>query len=246
MTHHDAPVVIITGATGVIGSQLAAGFGRDGWRVAVAYHRNEQRADELVASLRAAGLPEAAAWQIDLADRASGEALVSSVTRRWGRLDALVGAAGIARAGLVSRLSEADWDAMWTVNLTGSFQLLRLVARRMMEQRSGLIISIGSLLGVRGAVGAAGYAASKAAFVELSLAAAQLLGPHNIRVNAVLPGFHESALTAVSGAGVTARARQDSCMNRTTEPAELVRLVLFLAHAASITGQVFNCDSRLM
>ncbi|MFH1282547.1 MAG: SDR family NAD(P)-dependent oxidoreductase [bacterium] len=246
MISKSGRVVIITGATGNIGSKITKEFSRDGWNIAVAYHKNKCKAMELVEEIIHDGHSDAAAWNIDLSDIRMLESMVNGIIQRWKRIDVLINNASISRDGLVLKMSLDDWEKVLTVNLTGSFNLLRMTSRIMMKQRDGHIINIASLLGLKGSIGASNYAASKAALISLSQSAAKELGRFNVRVNAVLPGFHKSSINENADKKIIEQAKNDSLLHCTTDPRELAEFILFISKTKSITGQIFNCDSRVL
>jgi 3-oxoacyl-[acyl-carrier protein] reductase len=227
-------VVLVTGAAGGLGGALAMEFDRQGWRVAAGYHRH---------TLPVAG----PVWpvRLDVTNGAEVEAAVGAVLARWGRLDALVNNAGLVMDRPVWQLSEEDWDRVLAVNLRGAFLCARAVLRPMRDERAGQIVNIGSLVARQGARGQANYAAAKAGLLGLTTALAREYGPHNIRVNTVLPGVLHTPMTASLPAAARAAYRAANVLGRLNSVEEVARFVVFLAGTENISGQVFALDSRI-
>lgn len=185
-------------------------------------------------------------FQADVSDPAAVQSLVDDVLSRWGRLDGLVNNAGITRDRSLLKMSNVEWREVLDVNLSGTFWCLRAAAVPMSRAKNGFIINIASLLGARGGVGCANYAAAKAGVIGLTKAAARELGRFNIRVNAVMPGFHVTAMSEKMPPENRARVVAEHVLGRSTDPADLGRMVVSLAESASVSGQIFNVDSRIL
>jgi 3-oxoacyl-[acyl-carrier protein] reductase len=189
----------------------------------------------------------AIALQSDVRDFASTQSVVDSVIKEFQRIDILVNNAGITRDNLLLRMTEEDWDLVIDTNLKGSFNYCRAVSRHMMSQREGKIINISSIVGVIGNPGQVNYSASKAGVIGLTKTLAKELASRNIQVNAVAPGFVETAMTEK----LTAQQRQALLniipMKRTAQPGEIASVVVFLASPAAryITGQVLCVDGGI-
>lgn len=238
-------VVLITGASRGLGRRLALGFGTSGYRVAVHFASAQHDADEVTAEIRRAG-GDAVPVRADLSSPDRVERMIQQILDAWGRIDLLVNnAAIIADAPLVS-LSEEAWDRVVGVNLSGPFYTMRAVAGIMGEQGGGGIINIVSAAGIRGSRGQANYAAAKAGLIGLTRTAAREWGPLNIRVNAVSPGFMETDMTKTVSDGVKGRALEQSCLDRYSDPEEVVLFVKGLTGMPGVTGQVFHLDSRIV
>jgi 3-oxoacyl-[acyl-carrier protein] reductase len=173
--------------------------------------------------------------------------MVQRVQAEWDRIDVLVNNAGIARDGLLARMSEADWHDVIETHLTGAFLCSKAVLRGMMRRRWGRIINVSSLAGLAGNAGQCNYAAAKAGLIGFTRALAKEVGPRKITVNAVAPGFVETDMTAQ----LTEQWRQEAIKltpaGRFGEPQEVASMVVYLASdaAAFITGQVISIDGGL-
>ncbi len=232
--------VIITGATGGLGLELAAAFARHGWRLGLLGHSDRPALDALAASL---GTATAAAC-CDVRDAPDVERAFAQLTDELGGLDVLVNAAGTARPGLIVNLAPEDFDEEIAVNLTGAFHCMRAAVRRMLPRRDGHIINIGSYRGAHGLSGGCGYSASKAGLVGLTLSAAREYGPKNIRCNLVLPGFLPTPMTAPLKPNHVARAIADNVLGRASDFDEICEFIVRLAVTRHVSAQVFNLDSR--
>ncbi|HSW62447.1 MAG TPA: SDR family oxidoreductase [Dissulfurispiraceae bacterium] len=232
-------VVLITGATGGLGSSLVRAFAGAGHRVAVQYRTAEGLARTLCAEFPDRTLSVRA----DVTDFSSVQAAVAEVLAVWGRLDVLVNNAGIIRDGVLMRQQEADWDEVMAVNLTGIFYAVRAVVPAMTG--GGHIIMLSSYSGLKGKEGQAAYSASKAALLGLTKTAAIELGPAGIFVNAVLPGYLPVGMGSRAEAAMK-KAQQESLLGCLSDPDEAARFVVHLTTMRSVTGQVFCLDSRIV
>lgn len=237
---------LITGASRGIGAAIAESLGAAGAAVAVNYSGSETAAAEVVNRITDAG-GRAVAIRADVSDPASCTALVESVVTEFGSLDIVVNNAGIARDGLLVRMSDDDWGSVIDTNLTGVFSISRAAAKVMMKQRSGAIVNVTSVIGLVGNAGQANYAAAKAGVIGLTKSIAKELAGRGVRANAVAPGFIETDMTASLGEQVRESARRSIALGRFGEPADVANAVLFLAsdEAAYITGQVLAVDGGM-
>lgn len=237
--------VLITGASGGIGGRLAHQFAEAGYDVALHCHRGRAAAEALSDSLARQGA-RAEVFEADLSDPQQARALPDRVVEKWGRLDGLINNAGTARDRSLLKMDFEEWRAVLEVNLSGAFWCLQSAARHMARQKSGFIINVGSILALKGAVGCANYAASKAGLLALTKSAAMELGRYDIRVNAVLPGFHPTPIAQSIPSAQLERVKAQHVLNRTTDLGDLAKLVLMVAENRSVSGQIFNVDSRLI
>jgi 3-oxoacyl-[acyl-carrier protein] reductase len=238
-------VVIITGASRGLGRDIALRFGCSGWSVAVNYASDAKAASKVSDEINASG-GVSLLFQADVSDSPQVDGMVAGTLERFGRIDVLVNNAGIAEPGLIAKLTGEGWDRTLDVNLKGAFNTIKAVSKTMMKQRSGHIINISSILGIRGKAGQAAYSASKAGLIGLTKAAAVELAPRDIQVNAVLPGY---MLTGM-GTGASEKYRQealaDNLLKRFSEPAEVADFIYHLCGMKTVSGQVFNLDSRVI
>jgi 3-oxoacyl-[acyl-carrier protein] reductase len=187
----------------------------------------------------------ARAFRLDLRDRARPDDLVAEVEEALGPLSGLVNNAGIRRESLLALTSDEDWDAVLEVNLGGLFRCCRAVLRDMMVRRRGAIVNVSSLSALHGVAGQAAYAASKAGILGLTRSLAREVGKRNVRVNAVVPGFVATDLTAGLPEGAVRMLRAGECLPGGVSATGVAGAVLFLLSdaAASITGQTLVVDA---
>jgi 3-oxoacyl-[acyl-carrier protein] reductase len=249
MTDHAAQqstVALVTGGSGGIGRAIALALGAQGWRVAVQYHSNKGRADEVTAAITDAG-GEALAVSADVANADEVEHMIDTVGDRLGPVEVLVNAAGILRDGMLAMMSEAQWDAVLDTNLKGSFLTSRAVIKGMMQARRGRILHLVSVSGLIGTPGQANYAASKGALIAMTRSMARELGRWNIQVNALAPGFVDTAMLAGMNRKQLDQLVARIPMGRVGEPAEVAAMARFLLSPENsyMTGQTIVMDGGL-
>jgi 3-oxoacyl-[acyl-carrier protein] reductase len=239
-------LAIVTGASQGIGSAIAARLAREGWGLALVARRADALA-EVAHSLPAAqGTVEV--YACDVGDPQAAGQTVEMVLARFGRVDALVNNAGVARDALLVRMTHEQWREVLRTNLDGAFNFIRAVAPIMMRARGGRIVNVTSVIGQTGNAGQANYAASKAGLIGLTMSVARELAGRAVTVNAVAPGLIDTAMT---------RGLPESAIKELTERIPLRRLgtgddvagvVSFLLgeDAAYLTGQVINCDGGMV
>jgi 3-oxoacyl-[acyl-carrier protein] reductase len=240
-------VAVVTGASGGIGSRIAAALALEGAAVIVHYWQNADAAARVVAEIEAAG-GRARAVGGDLSKPDQAAAVVGAATAAFGRLDILVNNAGIARDGLVLRMKDEDWRAVVDTNLSGTFYCIRAALREFVRQRRGRIINVTSTAGQVGNAGQANYVAAKAGVIGLTRAIAREVGSRGITVNAVAPGYITAGMTEGLPEEVTARYMAQIPLGRAGSPEDVAAAVVFLAsdEAAYITGQVLNVDGGMV
>ncbi|MDP2156928.1 MAG: SDR family oxidoreductase, partial [Nitrospirota bacterium] len=209
--------------------------------IAVNYLNSEENAREIINQAD----DRAISFKADVGDSSQVNNMIERIEQRFGRLDVLVNNAGITKDSLLIRQSETEWDAVIRTNLTGCFNLIRAATPLMINSGNGHIINISSYSGVKGKAGQAAYSASKAGLVGLTISAAHELGPHNIRVNAVIPGY---MLTGMGAAAIAAikEAEEQSVLKALSAPADVARCIVYIARTSYITGQVLSLDSRIL
>lgn len=239
-------VAIVTGAAQGIGQAIAATLSKEGARLVVS-DIQEEAAITAVKQLTATG-QEAIAVTVNVADDASVKAMVEKVLSSWGKIDILVNNAGITRDALLIRMKEADWDAVLDINLKGVFHCTKAVLPTMSKQRSGKIVNIASIVGVIGNAGQANYVASKAAVIGLTKTTAREYASRGITVNAVAPGFIETAMTAALAQDVRQRLVEQIPLGRLGAPQDVANAVLFLVseQADYMTGQVLHVNGGML
>jgi 3-oxoacyl-[acyl-carrier protein] reductase len=237
----EGKVALVTGGARGIGAAVARELGAAGARVAVNYRTSADVAEEI------AGEIGGIAVEGDVADPGQAQALVERVEAELGDVDCLVNNAGVTRDGLIARMSDEDWDAVLDTNLRGTFNTCRAVARKMLRRRTGSIVNLTSVVGIHGNPGQANYAASKAGIIGLSKALAREFGPRGVRVNAVAPGYIDTALTGVLSDEIRGAILGNTPLGRLGEPEDVARAVRFLCsdEAAFVTGTVLLVDGGL-
>ena len=239
-------VALVTGGSRGIGRAICLELARLGAAVAVNYAGNEQAALETAEACRALGV-EAEAFQADVADSAACEELVKAVKDRFGKLDILVNNAGITRDGLLMTAKAEDLDRVLDTNLKGAYFCMKAASKVMMRQRYGRIISMSSVVGLRGNPGQTNYAASKAGIIGLTKAAAKELASRGITVNAVAPGFIDTDMTAAMPEKAKEAMQATIPMGHPGAPEDVATAVAFFAQpdSAYITGQVLCVDGGM-
>ena len=242
----EGKTAVVTGAGQGIGREIAVRLAANGADVAV-LDMNAAGAAETADLVRQAGR-EALAVACDVGDFADVERRIEEVLAWRPRIDFLVNNAGIARDNLILRMSPAEWDAVLRVNLTGTFNVTKAVSRSMIKNRSGRIVSISSVIGLMGNAGQCNYAASKAGIIGFTKAVARELAGRNILVNAVAPGFIETAMTAALTEQVQEWMRGHIPLDRFGSSADVANVTLFLLSdlGSYVTGQVIHCDGGMV
>ncbi len=241
---------IVTGGTRGIGRAIVKAFLNEGARVALFGTRLESAqaaAAELATECGVA--PEmVAGYACDIKDTTAVQAAFDAVLATFeNKLDILVNNAGITKDNLIMRLPEADWDAVIDTDLKGVYNCIRAAVRPMLKTRGGHIVNISSIVGVMGNAGQANYAAAKAGVIGMTKAVARELASRSITVNAVAPGFVETAMTDVLPEALKEKLKTQIPLGRIAQPEEIASAVLFLASpaAAYITGQVLSVDGGM-
>lgn len=238
----DGKAALVTGASGGLGAAIARTLHAQGARVVLSGTRREAL-DALAAELGEG----AHACPADLSDPAAPDALVAAAEAAAGPLDILVNNAGLTRDGLSMRMKDADWQAVLDVDLTAPFRLSRAALKGMLRRRSGRLIAIGSIVGTTGNAGQANYAAAKAGLLGMTKALAQEVASRGITVNAVAPGFIETAMSDALSAEQRARLTERIPMARLGRPADVAAAVLYLAsdEAGWITGATLHVNGGM-
>lgn len=240
-------VALVTGASGGIGGAIAVDLAANGARVVAHYGRSAEPAQEVVARIVAAG-GEAVALQADVRQLEAAQDLVNATLEQFGQIDILVNNAGTTRDTLLMVMKEEEWDTVLDTNLKSMFNLCKAVLRPMLKRRlGGRIINISSVVGLAGQAGQTNYAASKAGIIGFTKALAKEVGPRQITVNAIAPGFFPTAQTAVLSDELKQAALDHIPLGRFGELEEVAHLTTFLAspHAAYITGEVIRVDGGM-
>ena len=238
---------IITGATRGIGREIAVEFARQGANVAFTYSSSVDAAEALEEELKSYGV-NAKGYQSNAANFDAAQELAKEVHKEFSAIDILVNNAGITKDNLLLRISEDDFDKVIEVNLKSVFNLTKAVIRPMMKQRSGSIINMSSVVGLKGNAGQSNYAASKAGIVGFSKSVALELGSRNIRSNVIAPGFIETEMTAKLDEATVQSWRDGIPLKRGGQPIDIANACVFLASDMStyITGQTLSVDGGML
>ncbi len=242
----DGKYAIVTGASRGIGRATALTLAQAGASVMINYVSNDAAAEAVRDEITASG-GRAVVYKADVSAPDQAAALIDAALQEFGRIDILVSNAGITRDNLLMRMKEEDWDLVLNVNLKGAFNTTKAVLKPMLKARSGRIIAISSIIGLRGNPGQANYAAAKAGLIGFVKSVAREVGSRGITVNAVAPGFIDTEMTRGLNEAVKEKMLSEIPLGRFGQPEDVARVVSFLASddAAYITGQVIPVDGGL-
>ena len=236
--------VLITGASGGIGAAVAEEFARAGYGLVLHYNKGEERAHALADRLHSDyGVP-ALPCQADLSDTDAVNAMFTRATAEFGFIDTVVNNAGIAEQKLFTDLSDADWDRMINVNLSGTFRTCRAALPEMIRQKRGTIINISSMWGQVGASCEVAYSAAKAGVIGLTKALAKEVAPSGITVNCIAPGAIRTPMLDCFTEEDLAALAEETPVGRIGTPEDVATACVFLASegARFITGQVLGVN----
>jgi 3-oxoacyl-[acyl-carrier protein] reductase len=239
-------IALVTGASKGIGRAIAIKFAQEGAHVAFTYLSSVEKGQALAAELAEFGIT-AKGYRSDASDFKAADDLVNAVVADFGGLDILVNNAGITRDNLLMRMTEESWDEIMNINLKSCFNTVKAATRVMMKAKSGSIINMTSVVGVKGNAGQANYAASKAGIIGFTKSIALELGSRNIRCNAVAPGFIETEMTEVLDEKTVQGWRDAIPMKRGGQPQEIADVCVFLGSEMSsyISGQVIHVNGAM-
>ena len=237
---------IITGAARGIGKAIALKFASEGANVAFTDLVIDENGLETEKEIAAFGV-KAKGYASNAASFEDTAKVVEQIKEEFGSIDILVNNAGITKDGLMMRMSEAQWDAVLTVNLKSAFNFVHACTPIMMRQRSGNIINMASVVGVHGNAGQCNYSASKAGLIGLAKSIAQELGSRGVRANAIAPGFIITDMTAKLSDEVKAEWNKRIPLRRGGTPEDVANIALFLASDLSsyVSGQVIQVDGGM-
>jgi 3-oxoacyl-[acyl-carrier protein] reductase len=239
-------VAIVTGAAQGIGRAIAEALAHAGADIAVA-DLDPGRSADTVAAVEKIGR-KALNVKVNVADANDTKAMAEQVIKAWGKIDILVNNAGITRDALLLRMKEDDWNLVLQVNLNGTFNCTKAVLQLMTKQRYGRIVNIASIVGAMGNVGQANYAASKAAVIGFTKTVAREYASRNVTVNAVAPGFIDTAMTQGLPVEVKDTLQKQIPLGRLGTPADIAAAVRFLVSddAAYVTGHVLHVNGGML
>jgi 3-oxoacyl-[acyl-carrier protein] reductase len=241
----EGKVALITGGAQGIGRAIALLLAREGAKVVIS-DINLEKARETCREIEALGR-EALAVGGNVADASEAEAMVQQTIEKFGRMDILVNNAGITRDQVLLRMKEEDWDLVLSVNLKGAFHCTKAALRPFLRQKGGKVVNISSVTGEMGNAGQANYAASKAGVLGFTKSIAREYARRNIQVNAVAPGFIDTAMSQAIPQKDREFLIKQIPMERLGSPEDVAAAVLFLASPAAdyITGQVLNVNGGM-
>jgi len=239
-------VILVTGGSRGIGAGIVKKMAELGANVAFTYHSSSNKSDELIDTLKNCEV-FVKGYKSDASDFSEAANLINNVLNDIGKIDVLVNNAGITRDNLLLRMNEQQWDDIMTTNLKSVFNLTKNVMKPMMKQRSGSIINMSSIVGMKGNAGQSNYAASKAGIIGFTKAVAQEMGSRNIRCNAIAPGFIETEMTGELNEKVKENYINSIPLKRFGTTEDVANLVAFLAsdNSTYISGQVLSICGAL-
>lgn len=243
----EGKVVLVTGGARGIGRVTAEAMAREGARVTIADVNEEAGRATVDTITKANGV--ARFESLDVASPASVERVVAAVRSTFGALDVLVNNAGIVRDARLVKMTPEQWDQVIAVNLTGVFLCGQAAARVMVEgERGGVILNISSVVGLYGNFGQSNYAAAKAGVIGLTRTWARELGRHNVRVNAIAPGFIATEILQSMPVKVIDAMKEKTPLARLGQPSDIAEACVWLAseRASFITGAVLSVDGGLV
>lgn len=243
----EGKITLVTGASKGIGNAVAKKFAAHGANVAFTYLSSVEKGEALEKELTAMGV-KAKGYRSDASDFEAADQLIKSVVEDFGGLDVLVNNAGITKDNLLMRMTEEMWDTVMNVNLKSIFNTVKSSTRTFMKQKSGSIINMTSVVGIKGNAGQANYAASKAGIIGFTKSVALELGSRGIRCNAIAPGFIETEMTAVLDEKMVQSWRDAIPLKRGGTPDDVADCAVFLASdmATYISGQVLQVDGGML
>ncbi len=239
-------VALITGGARGIGREIAVLFAKEGADIVIG-DVNMLEAEKTCADINALGR-ESLPLSLDVTSFTKVEESLNKILDKFSKIDILVNNAGITKDGLLLRMSEADWDAVITVNLKGTFNCTKAASKIMIKQRSGKIVNIASIIGIIGNAGQANYSASKAGIIALTKTSAKELSSRNINVNAVAPGFIQTDMTAKLPEELKQKMLSSIPLAKFGNAVDVANACLFLAseESAYITGQTIVVDGGMV
>ena len=242
-------VAFITGATRGIGKQIASTLAKEGYDIALNYRSENEDLTAVVNEIESSRDDvKCFTVKADISNFEECENAVKAIIDNFGKIDVLVNNAGITKDTLLLRMKKEDFDSVIDVNLGGTFNVTKNVASYMLKAKSGRIINISSVVGVSGNAGQCNYAASKAGVIGFTKSLAKELASRNILVNAIAPGFIETAMTDCLSDDVKNEIAKNIPLKRMGNVQDVANVVKFLASEDSsyITGQVINIDGGML
>jgi len=238
-------IVIVTGSTRGIGKEVAKSFAQEG-AVVMVLGRDEKSAARIKEEIVQKGF-RAESFGCDVTNPVKVQKIVNKILDKYKRVDILVNNAGIAKDNLLSRMSETDWDDVINVNLKGVYSFTKAITKAMLKAKKGKIINVSSIIGMKGNIGQANYAASKAGIIGFTKAMALELASRGININAVAPGYIETDMTSQLNDNARDEIQRSIPMGKLGTPKDVAGVCLFLAskEAGYITGQTITIDGGM-
>ena len=243
----ESKVAIVTGGSRGIGKAICQTFAENGCDVAFTYNNSKESAENLAKELKNIGI-NAKAYKSEASSFDDATQHVEDVINDFDKIDILVNNAGIKKDNLLMRMNKEDFDSVVNTNLSSVFNLTKASIRTFLKQRSGSIINISSVVGVKGNAGQSNYSASKAGIIGFSKSVALELGSRNIRSNVIAPGFIETDMTDSLSEDVINSWKESIPLKRGGKPSDVGNACVFLASDMSsyITGQVLHIDGGML
>jgi len=238
-------VTLITGSARGIGKQIAATFAQEGATIIISDINGDAAAATAKEFVK--NSVEASSFACDVTKMQSVEEMVNKILDKYGRIDILVNNAGITRDNLLLRMSESEWDAVVNTNLKGTFTCTKIITKAMLKARSGKIINIASIIGIRGNAGQANYAASKAGIIGFTKSVAREFASRGITANAVAPGYIQTEMTDKLNEKAREEIFKQIPLGKLGTPTDVANVCLFLASSEAdyITGQTIVVDGGM-
>ncbi|MFH1613164.1 MAG: 3-oxoacyl-[acyl-carrier-protein] reductase [bacterium] len=242
----EGKVALITGASQGIGRNIALFLAENGANI-IGLDVDEKGLEKLSIEIKEKG-QDVLVLKVDVSNLIEVEQAKNEILKKFSNINILVNNAGITRDNLLIRMSQEEWQKVIDINLTGPFNLTKIIGKEMIKQKSGVIINISSVIGIMGNLGQANYAASKAGLIGLTKTTAKEFSRRGIRVNAIAPGFIETKMTDKLSMEAKENLFNQIPLQRLGQPQDIANLVLFLSSDDSsyITGQVIQVDGGLV